>query len=134
MKLFAPNLLPISLLLIAAVPTALAARNGRCNEIYDGICIDRGQCAKKYKGFSYSQPYCPNDPNNIECCVISECLGKGTQTLCTWRDECTGFWEGTILPDKSKPSEMFFFLFLSRFSGKGMCWGMVRSPSLLLAV
>ncbi|TGZ79573.1 hypothetical protein EX30DRAFT_365113 [Ascodesmis nigricans] len=60
-----------------------------------GTCIDRSTC----KGISYSQPYCPNDPNNIECCVVHSCTVSQGSGYCrsVSMNGCSGgtFYAGT---------------------------------------
>ena len=90
--------------LLAFVPAVLAAVGDHCigrGAPADGICIDRDKCRNRFGGKSYSEPYCPNDPDQIECCVVfDKCPGKANSTACTWDDRCTQFWGGRILQGK----------------------------------
>jgi len=79
---------PIILSLLAAVPSALAALNGRCSYGVKGICVKTGTCSN-YGGTS-STGNCPNDPKNVKCCSDIRCEYKGQVGSCKFTDECGG--------------------------------------------
>ena len=96
----------------AAVPAAAAAEllkartlNGRCSGssnggtatgayLTDGICVTTSTCSS-YSG-SNIVGGCPNDPNNVRCCVIglagsSSVNPCGGISYCTWTSNaCSG--------------------------------------------
>jgi len=75
------------LTLLATVPSAFAALNGRCNGV-SGICIKTGTCGK-YSGHSISGK-CPNDPNDVKCCQSIPCSSNGKSGTCMFTDQCNG--------------------------------------------
>ena len=92
---------------LALTTLTQASVNGRCSNGSDanGICISTSECAS-YGGSSdpgvpgaYT---CPGTPADVQCCtILNNCPGFGTNTLCTWSNECSGSpWDGTILPSE----------------------------------
>ncbi|PWW77888.1 hypothetical protein C7212DRAFT_276922 [Tuber magnatum] len=63
-----------------------------------GTCQSTSKC----NGISYPQPYCPNDPNDIQCCVEISCRVPAGTGLCRSRthDGCSGgtFHRGSGAP------------------------------------
>ncbi|KAK2757055.1 hypothetical protein FQN54_005024 [Arachnomyces sp. PD_36] len=60
----------------------------------DGTCQSTSAC----KGISYSEPFCPNDPDGIQCCVELPCTATdGGEGLCASvsRGGCAG---GNMFP------------------------------------
>jgi len=78
----------IVLSLLAAVPSALAALNGRCSYGVKGICINTTTCSN-YSG-SPSTGNCPSDPNNVKCCSNIPCKYNGIVGSCMFTSDCTG--------------------------------------------
>ena len=77
---------------------AYAAVNGRCSgskavgEYKDhGICISKSKC-NSYKYGHYINNACPNDGDDIKCCVIDGCTqGLGFTSWCDWTSHsCPG--------------------------------------------
>ncbi|KAH8587578.1 hypothetical protein B0O99DRAFT_395236 [Bisporella sp. PMI_857] len=82
--------LPISLL---AVPAVHAAVGGRCTPAGGAnsrsICISTSVC-RSYGG-TYVNNRCPDDPADIKCCSVDNCLDNSS--FCTWtgaNNECEG--------------------------------------------
>ncbi|KAH7375199.1 hypothetical protein B0T11DRAFT_269870 [Plectosphaerella cucumerina] len=78
-------------LFLAVFPVAaLAALNGRCTGDQatglwkaDGICLTTTTCSNR--GGKTKDGACPNDGNNIKCCVINESRNPcGVSSYCTW--------------------------------------------------
>lgn len=105
--------------LLALLPLpALAAVNGRCTGGQatgawgdNGICISTSNC--RNAGGEYKSGACPNDPDNIKCCLVG--IGPSSSTnpcggvsLCKWTSNgCTGSW---------RSGECFSFPFPSTFT------------------
>jgi hypothetical protein len=82
-------------LVLASLPTALAALNGRCSGTATGAYRNQGICVKtstcSSHGGSYISGGCPNDPADVKCCVIYECYGD--ESMCQWTNTfCDGPW------------------------------------------
>jgi len=75
------------LALLATVPSAFAALNGKCNGV-SGICINTDTC-QSYGGQSISGK-CPNDPNDVKCCQTITCNSNGRSGTCMFTDQCDG--------------------------------------------
>lgn len=66
------------LILLLLAPAALAITGGKCRgkgAPANGIYLGYKECGR-YGGKSYTQPYCPDDGDSIQCCVISNYPGK----------------------------------------------------------
>ncbi|KAK4183643.1 hypothetical protein QBC35DRAFT_92459 [Podospora australis] len=102
-----------SIFILAALPlTALAAVNGRCtgsaatgNWGTHGICVTTGTC-NSFAG-AYKTGACPNDPDNVKCCVIGVTPAAATNpcggaSWCTWTgNSCGGSWVSNYCPGGS---------------------------------
>ncbi|MCJ1363809.1 hypothetical protein MMC16_002918 [Acarospora aff. strigata] len=81
-----------TLLLLAA--TSYAAINGRCSvNGTPGTCISTATCSG---GGGKSNPgFCPNDPDDIQCCTKTSCGSGGN---CRWTDQCSGTTQAGLCP------------------------------------
>jgi len=70
--------------LLSLAPTALAAVGGRCTPAGGAnsrsICVSTSVC-RSYGG-TYVNNKCPNDPADIKCCSVDNCLDSSS--FCTW--------------------------------------------------
>jgi len=72
--------------LLVAIPSTLAAVNGKCTG-RNGICISSANC-KKFSGKSYTGK-CPKDPNDIKCCDDITCeADDGRLGSCMYTNQC----------------------------------------------
>jgi hypothetical protein len=82
---------------------AMAALNGRCTGskatgewAEHGICIRTSTCSD-YNGV-YKTGACPNDPDNVKCCIIgvdgsASTNPCGQYSYCDWTSHsCSGYW------------------------------------------
>jgi len=78
----------LTLLVVAIIPSSLAAINGQCSG-RNGICISTENCSK-YNGQSFSGK-CPSDPNGIKCCDNIPCQADDGRTgKCVFSNQCSG--------------------------------------------
>lgn len=70
--------------LLSLAPTALAAVGGHCSPAGGAnsrsICVSTSVC-RSYGG-TYVNNKCPNDPADIKCCSVDNCLDSSS--FCTW--------------------------------------------------
>ncbi|KAH7303984.1 hypothetical protein B0I35DRAFT_445999 [Stachybotrys elegans] len=100
--------------LFAILPLpAFATEYGRCtgsqatgNWGSHGICMDYREC--NAEGGAYKSGACPNDPNEIRCCVIgfppesSATNPCGGLSWCDWTTNgCSGSWRTGFCPGGS---------------------------------
>ncbi|KAF2732838.1 hypothetical protein EJ04DRAFT_535785 [Polyplosphaeria fusca] len=84
--------------------TSLATLNGHCsgskavdNYKTSGICIRTSTC-NDYHG-EYISGACPNDPNDVKCCIVGKYPNAGTNpcgqySVCDWTaNACGGSWK-----------------------------------------
>jgi len=85
--------------LLAVLPSAFAAVNGKCSNGVKGICIATSTCTS-YGGKS-SSGNCPSDPNNIKCCSNIPCKSNGKSGTCMFTNECSGTTVSNLCPGGS---------------------------------
>ncbi|KAJ6595899.1 hypothetical protein DFH09DRAFT_1259068 [Mycena vulgaris] len=80
-----------SFVLLVLLGSAHAALNGACSggglATGVGICITTANCAAG--GGTSLVGLCPNDPNNVRCCVKAPCAPGGGGT-CRFSNTCGG--------------------------------------------
>ncbi|KAK0613726.1 hypothetical protein B0T14DRAFT_569740 [Immersiella caudata] len=85
-----------AIILLSFPFSTLAALNGRCTGSKatgqwkeEGICIKTSTC-RRYKGRT-TNGACPNDPDDVKCCLIDECNGQpdqlGWSSWCEWTSD-----------------------------------------------
>ncbi|CCX33940.1 hypothetical protein FPQ18DRAFT_376327 [Pyronema domesticum] len=76
-----------SVLLLPLTSLVAAAVNGPCTANgVPGVCVSTANCRKYPGAVSHPEPFCPNDPADIQCCTKSPCSG-GSGT-CMWESQC----------------------------------------------
>jgi len=74
---------------ILAIPAVHAAVGGHCTPAGGAnsrsICVSTAVC-RKYGG-TYVNNKCPNDPADIKCCSVDNCLDSSS--FCTWTGKIT---------------------------------------------
>ena len=75
------------LFLLFILPYALSVVGGTCSSnANNGVCISDTKCNQH--GAKYVQGLCPNDLNEIKCCLDISCVYGGKRGKCTWK--CNG--------------------------------------------
>ncbi len=75
------------LFLLFILPYAFSEIGGKCSSnANNGVCISETEC--KQHGDKYVKGLCPNDSNEIRCCLDIYCAYGGKRGKCTWN--CKG--------------------------------------------
>lgn len=81
-------------ILLTLLPLSLAALNGPCKiDGTPGVCITTANCAAG--DGSFRSGFCPNDPDNVKCCIKPECGSGGN---CRPSSSCTGTTKTGLCP------------------------------------
>ena len=84
----------LSLLLLPLLPLCLAALNGPCSiDGTPGVCVTTTNCAAS--DGSFRSGFCPNDPENVRCCIKPECGSGGN---CRPEGTCDGTTKTGLCP------------------------------------
>lgn len=78
-------LLKSAIALVAITTHALAAVNGPCSvNGASGVCLQTSDCNN---GGTSTAGFCPDDPDDVQCCTKSSCGSGGD---CRWTSSCSG--------------------------------------------
>ena len=81
-------------IILAVLPLCLAAVNGPCSiDGTPGVCITTSNCAAG--DGSFRSGFCPNDPDNVKCCIKPECGSGGN---CRFTSSCSGTTKTGLCP------------------------------------
>ncbi|KAL8730568.1 MAG: hypothetical protein Q9166_004022 [cf. Caloplaca sp. 2 TL-2023] len=80
--------------ILPLLPLCLAAVNGPCTiDGTPGVCVTTGNCAAS--DGSFRSGFCPNDPDNVKCCIKPECGSGGN---CRPESSCDGTTKTGLCP------------------------------------
>ena len=83
--------------LLPLLPLSLAALNGPCSiDGTPGVCVTTANCAAG--DGSFRSGFCPNDPDNVRCCIKPECGSGGN---CRSTSSCNGTPKAGLCPGPS---------------------------------
>ena len=83
--------------LFSLLPLSLAAVNGPCAiDGTPGVCVTTSNCAAA--DGSFRSGFCPNDPDNVRCCIKPECGSGGN---CRSTSSCDGTPKAGLCPGPS---------------------------------
>ena len=81
-------------LILPLLSTAVAAVNGPCSiDGTPGVCVTTSDCAAG--DGSFRSGFCPNDPDNVKCCIKPECGSGGN---CRFTSSCSGTSQSGLCP------------------------------------
>lgn len=81
-------------ILLPLLPLSFAALNGPCKiGGTPGVCITTSDCAAD--DGSFRSGFCPNDPDNVRCCIKPECGSGGN---CRPSSTCSGTSKTGLCP------------------------------------
>ena len=84
-------------ILFPLLPLALAAVDGPCAiDGTPGVCVTTSNCAAA--DGSFRSGFCPNDPDNVRCCIKPECGSGGN---CRSTSSCDGTPKAGLCPGPS---------------------------------
>ncbi|KAG6985310.1 hypothetical protein G7Y79_00116g101800 [Physcia stellaris] len=83
-------------ILFSLLPLTLAAVNGPCIDGTPGVCVTTSDCAAA--DGSFRSGFCPNDPDNVRCCIKPECGSGGN---CRSTSSCDGTPKAGLCPGPS---------------------------------
>lgn len=81
-------------IILPLLPLCLAAINGPCTiNGTPGVCVTTSNCAAA--DGSFRSGFCPNDPDNVRCCIKPECGSGGN---CRSTSSCDGSPKAGLCP------------------------------------
>lgn len=81
-------------ILVSFLPLSFAAINGPCSiDGTPGVCVTTTNCAAA--DGSFRSGFCPNDPDNVRCCIKPECGSGGN---CRPTSTCDGTSKAGLCP------------------------------------
>ena len=93
--------LVIAVLAVITIPSTLAALNGSCTagKHGKGVCLRTSDCKDSAKGSGQIYPgYCPNDPNEVMCCIYTVKIGLLKKGTCLNKADCSGTLKSGYCP------------------------------------
>lgn len=93
--------LVIAVLAVITIPSTLAALNGSCTagNHGKGVCLKTSACRDTAKGSGKIYAgYCPNDPNDVMCCIFTVTLGLFQSGRCLNKADCKGTLKAGYCP------------------------------------